>query len=63
MNKWKKRGKRILAFFLILGFIGGTMEHLGVTVTAADTDRSEVLGDKNDMSAKDTVQPTCTCSI
>ncbi len=63
MNKWKKRGKRILAFFLILGFIGGTMEHLGVTVTAADTDRSEVLGDKNDMSAKDTVQPACTCSI
>lgn len=63
MNKWKKRGKRILVFLLILGFIGGTVDHLRVTVTAADAEGSEVPGDKNDTSEKDTVQPTCTCMI
>lgn len=63
MNKWKKRGKRILVFLLILGFIGGAMEHLRVTVTAADAEGSEIPREKNDTSVKDTVQPTCTCLI
>ncbi len=63
MNKWKKHGKRLLVFLLILGFTGGMMEHLRITVTAADTEGKEVLGEEDNTTEEETAQPVCTCTI
>ena len=51
MIKRKNNSKKILVFLLILGFTGGMMEHLRITVTAADTEGKEVLGEEDTVAA------------
>ena len=44
MTKWKKNAKRVMVFFLVFGFIGGMMDHLRVTVSAAGTEGEQFPG-------------------
>lgn len=46
MSKWKKQGKRILIFLLILGLLGGIIDNSQLTATAAEaaTENTENAG-------------------
>lgn len=58
MSKWKKQGKRILIFLLILGLFGGMMDNSQITATAAEAaTEDESPETENIISAQNTTQP------
>ena len=66
MSKWKKRGKRILIFLLIVGFIGGMMDHSQITAAASDAGKkTEVTGAAEDVDVREeeSAESECVCTI
>lgn len=57
MKKWKKNGKKLLVFFLLLGFASGTIGQMEFRVSAAD-----VVEEKDATKQKDDIVPACTCT-
>lgn len=63
MTKWKKNAKKILVFLLVIGFIGGTMDHMRVTVSAAGTQREQFPGTEAGTAEVETARPECICTF
>ncbi len=62
MNKWKKRGKRTLLFFLMLGFLCGMMDHLQITAAAPDAVTGDASSDTKSDGAGEAADPVCVCT-
>ncbi|NBI61040.1 hypothetical protein D3Z53_24260 [Lachnospiraceae bacterium] len=63
MTKWKKNAKRVMVFFLVFGFIGGMMDHLRVTVSAAGTEGEQFPGTVIGLTEDKTDQSECVCVL
>ena len=63
MNKWKKRGRGILLFFLMLGFLCGMMDRLQITVAASDIVMTEeVPNTESGVTEEEAADPVCVCT-
>ena len=63
MTKWKKNAKKVLVFFLVFGFIGGMMDHLRVTASAAGTEGEQFPGTAAGVREDETDKSECVCVL
>ncbi len=63
MTKWKKNAKKVLVFFLVFGFIGGMMDHLRVTASAAGTEGEQFPGTAAGVTEDETDKSECVCVL